>query len=72
MKVAEDTWKLVESAVEDGDFVAAAEAMNCSLPNIGYRYDADVPVELPSVRAWLSEHPHADITWPYVRVVPGD
>lgn len=72
VKVVEDTWKLVESAVEEGDFVAAAEAMNRPLPNIEYRYDADVPVELPSVRTWLFEHPHADVTWPYVRVVPGD
>lgn len=72
VKVVEDTWKLVESAVEEGDFVAAAEAMNRPLPNIEYRYDADVPAELPSVRTWLSEHPHADVTWPYVRVVPGD
>lgn len=72
VKVVEDTWKLVESAVGEGDFVAAAEAMNCSLPHIEYRYDAAVPPELPSVRAWLSEHPHADVTWPYVRVIPGD
>ncbi|KFI57765.1 hypothetical protein [Bifidobacterium choerinum] len=72
VKTVEDVWKLADSAAGEGDFVAAAEATNCSLPQIRYRYDAEVPAELPNVKKWLAEHPHADITWPYTRVVSGD